>query len=191
MHIALFGGSFNPPHIGHVLNACYVLSAFDADELWVMPVFAHPFASKRNLWPFELRMELCREAFACLGSRVVVSDIEEKAPAGSKTVDLLEWLLPQRPGDTFSLVVGSDILKETHLWKRFDRIQELVRLIVVQRAGCEAPSLSGPVIPEVSSTGIRRLLAAGEDPKELLPLGVRQHLKRLREAGKMPPILAS
>ncbi len=47
MRIALFGGSFNPPHIGHVLNACYVLGAYPVDQLWLMPVYSHPFSSKR------------------------------------------------------------------------------------------------------------------------------------------------
>lgn len=176
MRVALFGGSFNPPHIGHVLNACYVLGAYPVDQLWLMPVYAHPFSSKRSLAPFEDRMEMCRRAFAPFGSRIQVTRIEEQAPAGSKTVDVLEWLLPRHPDDTFCLVVGSDILREKHLWKRFDRIEELAELIVVPRSGYPDPSLRGPVLPEVSSTQIRELLARGEDPGELLPEGVRRFL---------------
>lgn len=177
MRVALFGGSFNPPHIGHVLNACYVLGAYPVDELWLMPVFAHPFASKRRLAPFEDRLEMCRQAFAPFGGRIRVTRIEEEAPPGSKTVDVLEWLLPRHPGDRFSLVVGSDILREKHLWKRFDRIEELAELIVVPRAGYPDSSLKGPFMPEVSSTLIREMLSRGEDPGELLPEGVRRFLK--------------
>ena len=84
--------------------------------------------------------------------------------------------LPRHPDDTFCLVVGSDILREKHLWKRFDRIEELVELIVVPRSGYPDPSLRGPILPEVSSTQIRELLARGEDPGELLPEGVRRFL---------------
>lgn len=190
MNIALFGGSFNPPHIGHVLNACYVLGAFPVDQLWVMPVYLHPFAQKRGLLPFEDRLEMCRRAFSPFGNRIVVTRTEEEAPAGAKTVDLLEWLLPRHPSDHFSLVIGSDILGEKHLWKHFDRIEELVDLIVVPRAGYPAPSLKGPVIPEVSSTLVRGILERGGDPGELLPLGVRLFLQELSAGGRKNPFAA-
>ena len=184
MNIALFGGSFNPPHIGHVLNACYVLGAFPVDQVWVMPVYSHPFARKHQLLPFEDRMEMYSRAFSPFGSRILVTRTEAEALEGSKTVDLLEWLLPQHPSDNFSLVIGSDILAEKHLWKRFDRIEALVDLIVVPRAGYPDPSLRGLVIPEVSSTLIRGILAQGGDPGELLPLGVRKFLQEMSDQGR-------
>lgn len=175
--VALFGGSFNPPHLGHVLNACFVLSAFPVDQLWILPVYRHPFAEKQGLAPFEDRMEMCRRAFLPFGRRILVSSIESELPPGSKTVDMLEWLLPKYPEIQFSLVVGSDILREKHLWKRFDRIEEMVNLIVVPRTGFPDPSLVGPVMPEVSSTMVRRMMESGADPGALIPDGVRSFLQ--------------
>ncbi len=188
MRIALLGGSFNPPHIGHLLNACYVLGAHPVDAVWLMPVYRHAFG--KPLAPFEVRVELCERAIRPFGAHMAVTRVEAEAPAGSRTVDLLEWLLPHHPGVDFSLVIGSDILRECHLWKAFDRIEEMVQLIVVPRAGypiegairpgappphATAPA-SAPFLPEVSSSQIRDMLARGQDPGPLLPTGVREYL---------------
>ena len=175
MRIALLGGSFDPPHIGHVLNACYVLGAHPVDCVWLMPVFCHAF--DKRLAPFEVRVALCERAIAPFGARMQVTRVEAEAPAGSRTVDLLEWLLPRHPGDEFSLVIGSDILRERHQWKAFERIEAMVHLIVVPRAGYPDPLAVGPTLPEVSSTQVRALLGRGEDPGPLLPGGVRDYLR--------------
>ena len=181
MRIALLGGSFNPPHIGHLLNACYVLGAHPVDAVWLMPVYRHAF--DKQLAPFDVRIAMCERATRPFGERMAVTRIEAEAPEGSRTVDLLEWLLPQRPCDAFSLVIGSDILRERHQWKAFDRIEQLVQLIVVPRAGYPDPLAAGPLLPEVSSTQIRAMLARGEDPGPLLPTGVRNYLREHRIYG--------
>ena len=65
--IALFGGSFDPPHVGHLLAAAYVLATEPVDELWLVPVFEHPLG-KKPAAPFEHRVELC-ERLATLAAR--------------------------------------------------------------------------------------------------------------------------
>ena len=167
MDIALFGGSFDPPHVGHLLAAAYVLATEPVDELWMVPVFEHPFG-KRFRGPYEHRVQLCEAAVATLGlARAKVSRLEaELAARGGegRTVDLLEHLHETRPHDSFSLVIGSDLLAETAQWKRFDRVRELARLIVLERGGHLGQALpGGPVIIEVSSTLVRKLLAEGAD----------------------------
>ena len=174
MDIALFGGSFDPPHVGHLLAVAYVLATEPVDEVWLLPVFEHPFR-KRLVGSFAHRVLLCEAAIGSLGfARARVSRLEEElASSGGegRTVDLLEHLHRVRPGDRFALVLGSDLLAETPQWKRFDRIEELARLIVLERGGHQTGA-AAPVIPEVSSTQVRALLASGGDSAHLLPRGV-------------------
>jgi len=133
--IALFGGSFDPPHVGHLLAAAWVLATEPVDELWFVPVHEHPLGKKMAA-PFEHRVELCQLAIADLGlRRARVSRIEEDLGGEGRTVDLLEHLHQSRPGDRFALVLGTDLKFERSQWKRFERIEELARIIEVWRGG--------------------------------------------------------
>lgn len=182
MDIALFGGSFDPPHVGHLLAAAYVLATEPVDELWMVPVFEHPFG-KRFRGPYEHRVQLCEAAVATLGlARAKVSRLEaELAARGGegRTVDLLEHLQKTRPQDRFSLVIGSDLLAETAQWKRFDRVRELARLIVLERGGHQGHGeAGGPVIIEVSSTLVRGLLSEGKDARRYVARQVLDEIER-------------
>lgn len=186
MDVALFGGSFDPPHVGHLLAAAYVLATEPVDELWLVPVFEHPFGKKFR-GPYQHRVHLCEEALETLGlARAKVSRLEaELAALGGegRTVDLLEHLKLTRPQDRFSLVIGSDLLAETAQWKRFDRVRELARLIVLERGGHQAHAplsgdAAGPVIIEVSSTLVRALLAEGKDASRYLARRVLSEIER-------------
>jgi nicotinate-nucleotide adenylyltransferase len=171
MEIALFGGSFDPPHIGHLLMAAYVLATEPVDELWMLPVAEHPFR-KRLAGSFDHRVDLCRRALSSIGlPRASVSTIEAELGGEGRTVDLLEHLHARRPGDRFALVLGSDLVAERHAWKRFDRIEQLARVISIERKGHETSS-APPLLPEVSSTEVRRLLAEGLDASRLVPRDV-------------------
>ena len=164
--VALFGGSFNPPHVAHQLVALYVLETQQFDELWFVPVYTHVFG--KDLAPFEDRVAMCEIAIRPLGPRAHVCRAEEelaKAPgfAGSRTLDLIEHLIKQNPTSSFRLVVGTDILAETDKWHRWDAVVAAAPLIVVGRTGHTLPvgsSVSGLTMPEVSSTAIRAELAA-------------------------------
>jgi nicotinate-nucleotide adenylyltransferase len=177
MEIALFGGSFDPPHVGHLLAAQYVLATEPVDELWLVPVFRHPLTKKVRA-PFEHRVDLCAILAGLLGPRVRVSTLEATLPGEGRTVDLLEHLHAQRPADRFALVLGSDLAAERAQWKRFARIAELARVIELSRGGFAAAAKEGgppePIVmlPEVSSSQVRALLAAGGDVSKLVPRAV-------------------
>lgn len=164
--IALFGGSFNPPHVAHQLVALYVLETQPVDELWFVPVFAHVFGKPQA--PYDDRVAMCELAAAALGDRARVSRAEEelaRAPgfAGSRTLDLVEHLIAADPTRELRLVVGADILGETHRWHRWDAVVAAAPLIVIGRAGHPLPPGSvatGVTMPEISSTSIRAALAA-------------------------------
>ena len=174
--IALFGGSFDPPHVGHLLAAAYVLAVEPVDELWFVPVLEHPFA-KPLAAPWEHRVLLC-ERMAALLPRARVSRAEEESGQG-RTVDLLEWLHRKNPGTRWALVLGSDLDAERAQWKRFDRIEQLARIVRVRRAG-HGEGEEGVTIPEVSSTHVRALLQSGGDASRLVPRAV---LQAIRDAG--------
>jgi nicotinate-nucleotide adenylyltransferase len=163
--IAIFGGSFNPPHVAHQLVAQYALETQPIDELWFVPTFAHPFG--KDLASYEDRFAMCELAAAALGPRATVSRAEEWLAArpdfvASRTLDLIEDLQARYPGASFRLLVGTDILGETSKWYRWDDVVAKAPLIVVGRGGFTLPAGSaytGLSMPEVSATKVRELLA--------------------------------
>jgi nicotinate-nucleotide adenylyltransferase len=172
--IALFGGSFDPPHVGHLLAASYVLATEPIDELWLVPVERHPFA-KPVVGSYDHRVELCERLAAQL-PRTRVSRAEQESGQG-RTVDLLEWLQRKHPQTRWALVVGTDLDAEKPQWKRFDRVEQLARIITVRRGGYGEGRVA---IPEISSTQVRALLKAGGDASQLVP---RTVLQAIRDAG--------
>ena len=174
MRIALLGGSFNPPHVGHLMNAYYVLATREVDRVWLLPVFRHPFAKK--LAPFSDRMRMCELAAARFSGGVEVCRAEADAPGSGKTVETLEYLIGKYPEHRFSLVIGTDILPERSKWTSFDRIEQMAQIIVVPRAGFPAPEAKGPALPEVSSSEVRERIARGEDVSALLPREVAAYV---------------
>jgi nicotinate-nucleotide adenylyltransferase len=185
LRIALLGGSFNPPHVGHLMNAYYVLATHEVDRVWLMPVYKHPFA--KVLVPFEHRVRMCELAAARFAGGIEVTRIEEEAPLGSKTVDVLELLIARHPEHQFNLVIGTDILPERHMWKRFDRIEQLAPIIVVGRAGYPCPDVDAPALPEVSSTLVRERLAHGEDVSAYVPREVLAYVTEHQLYREAPP----
>lgn len=150
--VALFGGSFNPPHVGHVLAAVYVLATFPVDEVRVVPVYRHAFA--KDLAPFDERFELCERAFGWL-PRVTLSPVERELGGDSLTLRTLEHLTGREPHCDFRLIVGSDVLADLPKWHRFDRVEALAPLLVLGRVGYPDARAPAAVLPEVSSTAIR------------------------------------
>jgi nicotinate-nucleotide adenylyltransferase len=173
--VALFGGSFNPPHVSHVLAVSYVLSVYPIDGVMVVPVYQHPFA--KTLASFEQRLAMCELAMSWIPG-VEVSDIERELGRESRTLYTIEELLRREPKRRLRLVIGADVLADLDKWHRFDRIAELAPPIVLGRIGYDAPDAAGALLPEVSSTQIRDELAAGDDPDigGLLPRKVRDYI---------------
>jgi nicotinate-nucleotide adenylyltransferase len=163
--VALFGGSFNPPHVVHQLVALYVLETQPVDEVWFVPVYAHVFG--KELAPYVDRVAMCELAAAALGPRARVDRSEEtlaRQPgfAGSRTFDLIEHLRATHPGIELRLVIGTDILAETAKWHRWDDVVAAAPLIVIGRAGHlpAGSTATGVTMPAISSTAIRTELAA-------------------------------
>lgn len=157
--IAVFGGSFNPPHLAHVLAATVVLATHDIDTLLVVPTFQHPFS--KHLAPYDDRVHMSHLAMGWL-PRVEVSRVEEQLGGESLTLRTLEHLARQHPDWQLRLVLGADVLADAPKWHRFDEVMRLAPPIILGRAGVEAPGAPVPVLPELSSTEVRASIAAGE-----------------------------
>ncbi len=153
--LAIFGGSFDPPHLGHVLAVQYVLAVGAADRVIVVPVFQHAF--NKQLSPFDLRLKLARLAF-CDDERVRVSRIERELPSPNFTLNTVRALKRSFPGEQLRLVVGADVLHDVDKWHHFEELTAEAPLLVLGRAGVEHPDAPRVFLPEVSSTQVRALL---------------------------------
>ncbi len=176
--IGILGGSFDPPHCGHVLLASYALSAAPIDGLLVIPTFAHAFSKRSS--PFEDRLAMCAAAFAVLDpGRIVVSDLERALPTPSYTYRTLEALAERHPDATFQLIVGSDLVGELERWTNVDRVRELASFCLVGRKGHRAdqePTL--PLeLPELSSTSLREARRAGGSIRGRVPSAVADYVE--------------
>ncbi len=172
--VAVFGGSFNPPHVAHVLAAAYVLSTQPVDHLIVVPAFTHPFG--KALVSYEHRTTMCSLAFADL-HRVAVSDIERTMAGESRTLFMLRALRDRHPDWAMRLVVGSDILVESPKWFAWDDVVALAPPIVLGRIGFEVPGAPIPVLPRVASRDVRAAIARGDPPADLLPTHVLEYVR--------------
>jgi nicotinate-nucleotide adenylyltransferase len=171
--LGVLGGSFDPPHIAHVSLALVGLSLGRLTRVIVAPTFIHAFG--KQLAPFEQRLAMCQLAFADL-AHVEVSAIEQELGGVSRTLRLVQALAAREPGVQLRLLVGSDILDERARWQDFERIVALAPPLVAARighpqVGCDV----GPVLPEVSSSALRKALARG-DATPLVPWRVRQYI---------------
>ena len=177
--VALLGGSFNPPHVAHVMAAWWVLVTEDVDEVWLLPTYRHAFG--KELAPFVERVRMCRLAVKGL-SRVKVSTVEKdlaRDPHVGRTVRVLEHLRAHHPRTRFALVVGTDILRDVAKWYRWADIQKLADVIVVGREGYPTGARPGaPLLPRISSTEVRERLAHGDDVRGLVGKAVEEYAEK-------------
>ena len=176
MKVAVFGGSFNPPHVGHVLACALVLAVKDVDRVLVVPTYKHPFA--KSLAPYDDRVLMCQMAMGFMRG-LEVSRVEEDLGGESKTLRTLEHLAALHPDWGLRLLIGADILAETRKWFGFDAIVRLAPPLVLARAGFDTPGAGPPLLPEVSSTKVRASLARGawDEVDQVVPREVVAHIR--------------
>ena len=179
--LAIFGGAFDPPHVGHVLAVHYVLLTSPARRVFVVPCGdRHPFG--KRLEPFADRQAMCRLAFEHLGESVEVLDIEGRREGPSYTVDTVRELQALHPNAHIELVVGSDTLEDLDAWHEIDALREMAAFRVLPRL--EDRRLPDGVdeevlfcLPRVSSTTVRELLETNADAHSRVPACVLDYIR--------------
>lgn len=159
LRIAVFGGSFNPVHNGHVAICQHVAARDLADQILVIPCFEHPFG--KPLVAYEHRLRMCELALAPL-PRVEVSTIERELGGVSYTARTVRALQSQHAAARYSLIVGSDIGEELASWRDADWLLTHVDCITLPR-GANSP------IPDVSASEIRQHIQQGKDVQRMVP----------------------
>ncbi|HET9949726.1 MAG TPA: nicotinate-nucleotide adenylyltransferase [Longimicrobiales bacterium] len=187
--IGLFGGTFDPPHRGHVVVASDVADALDLDCLLWIPARRSPHKPPGSGSPPEVRLEMVRAA-AEGDPRFRVETLELERDEPSYTVDTVRELRARYPDAELFLVLGADQLRAFPSWREPERIVEDVRLAVMDRGGDSAREVARGVpggdravfVPvrrvDVSSTAVRARVREGRDISALVPERVREIIAR-------------
>src|SRR5947209_3226451 len=141
MRVGVFGGTFDPIHLGHLILAEQCREQAELDQVLFMPAALPPHKQQQPLTPFAQRAEML--ALAISGHPPFrVEELEKDRPGPSYTVDTLNELHAHRPGDELFFMIGSDSLSELASWYQPKRVLELATLLVVARGNW--PTLSEP-----------------------------------------------
>jgi len=177
----VFGGTFDPPHIGHVVTALRVLEALELDEVLVV-VANDPWqkSGERHITPAAVRLELVRAAVADVAG-LTASSVEIDRGGSSYTVDTLEALRTADPHVELFLILGADAAARIPTWHRAGDLAALCTIVVVDRPGATVFAAADvstvhvevPLL-EVSSTDLRARIAAGRSILFLVPDAVAE-----------------
>jgi nicotinate-nucleotide adenylyltransferase len=192
VRLGLLGGTFNPPHIGHLVCASLAIEALELDRVLLVPVNEPPHKAPDADPGVEHRIELCRLAVAG-DERLGVSLVDAEVPGPSFTVDTLSRLHDRCPGDHLTFIVGGDMALSLPTWREPAAILELSELGVAEREGVRRADIAERLselgtenvrffdMPriDVSSSLIRRLVAAGRPIRYLVPDPVAGYIERV------------
>ncbi len=185
--LGVFGGTFDPPHIGHVSLARELQESGALDEILWIPVRLPPHKPANPLTSPEHRMEMARAATEGCAHQSV-SDIEISREGPSYSIDTLRALRLECPEATLVLIMGSDQFAELAEWREADEVVRLAHVCVWARDGVQLtavlPALnvewSAADVPpvEVSSTEVRERVREGRPYRHLVPVGVADIIER-------------
>ena len=186
--LGVFGGTFDPVHNGHLAAAVNARRALGLDRVLVVPARDPWQKQDRALAPAEDRLAMLRAAMVDVDG-LEVSRLELDRAGPTYTADTLEELHDQDPAPDLFLIVGADAAADLSTWDRSDVLRELATIVIVSRADIDEPRSPGPGwrvehvrMPAlaISSTDLRRRVAAGEPLDGLMPSAA---IRCLRERG--------
>ena len=183
--IGIFGGTFDPPHKGHIEIAEQAKKQLALDRVYFIPAFIPPHKLQHSSTTARHRWNMMKLA---IGARTElrVSSIELRRRGISYTVDTLKAFKKRFPKATFVLIIGADNMLQFQSWKSPYTILRLASLAVYKRKGFHLPSnnstlhftiLKGPIL-RISSTEIRKRIEGGDPVRPLVPQSVSQYIKR-------------
>jgi nicotinate-nucleotide adenylyltransferase len=185
--IGVFGGTFDPVHIGHLVAATWAREEFDLDRV-LFVVAGEPWqkVGSRDVTPAEARFRVVSAAVEGVDG-LEASRLELDRPGPSYTADTVNELLAVEPGGALYLVVGADVAAELDSWQRVDEIRDVVTLVVVDRGGvASGPDPAGwkverlriPAL-DISSSELRQRFAEGRTVQFLVPEAAIRCIRRL------------
>src|SRR4051812_16961434 len=181
--VGILGGTFNPPHLGHLICAQEALVQLELDVVALMPVSSPPHKVLEDDPGPGHRLELCRRAVAG-DPRLEVSDVEGARGGPAFTIDTLAQLHEQRPGSELTWIAGGDMAASLPAWREPERVLALARFAVAEREGAARAEIErlvaglggSPAVVfldmprvDISSSLIRRRVAAGLPIRYLVP----------------------
>ncbi len=190
MRLGLYGGTFDPIHLGHLILAEQCREACGLDRVWLI-VAGSPPHKPGGRTPVGHRLEMVRIAIAG-HSAFAASDIEAKRPGPHYSVETLETIRRDHPDDELFFLIGADSLADLPTWREPERIARLATIVVVNRPGIEeadparlpdfgpdAQPLAWVSIPPVgiASSDLRRRLAEGRSVRYMVPRGVEAYIE--------------
>ena len=191
MRVGILGGTFNPPHLGHLVCAQEAYLQLELERVVLMPVHAPPHKPLDEEPGVEHRVEMCRLAIDDDSERFAVSDLEARRAGPSYTVDTLEALHGRDPESEFFLIVGADIALGFPSWREPERVLSIATLAVARRPGTARSAVEQALagvsggerarffdMPEIgiSSTMLRERARIGEPTRYLVPDSVRAYI---------------
>lgn len=185
--VGILGGTFDPPHLGHLIIAEEVYQNLNLDEIWFIPSNQPPHKANANA-DNQDRLEMVKAAVAG-NDHFSINDIELRRNGKSYTHETISQLKQRHPDISFYFIIGGDMVEYLPKWHAIDKLVELVQFVGVKRSGYPLISpypikeVEIPVI-EISSTMIRERLGQGQEIKYLAPDAVIEYIKehRLYEA---------
>ena len=189
LRIGLFGGTFDPPHRGHIAVAADVADALDLDQLLWIPAGQPPHKPSVSTAPLVLRLEMTNAVIG-VDSRFKMSRIEAERIGPSYTVETACALKDRCSEAKLFLIIGTDQFRQLHLWKDPERLLSLVELVVMDRGGQQGaehvPNVPGAenahFVPvrkiDISSTDVRVAVNDGQNVSTLIPAAVEEIILR-------------
>lgn len=187
--IGLFGGTFDPIHIGHLIVAESVLNELSLDNIYFIPAHKHALKPNKKITSPEIRLELLKTALKDF-SYFTISDIELKSNNVSFTIDTLKNFKVYEKLSNVELyyIIGFDNLSELHLWKDYEKIMEMAQFVVLTRQGSYDEHLINKyknriIIPkspqiDISSTLIRHRILENKTWKSMVTPAVHEYIIR-------------
>lgn len=181
--IGLLGGTFDPPHNGHLIIANEVLTQCQLNEIWFIPAYVPPHKQKMNVTKLEHRVNMVKLAIESHPSfRLSTIEIKRKGP--SYTYDTIKSLKVKYPDVLFYFIIGTDMVQDLPNWKKIDELIKMTTFIGVDRPGFSFKSKYAHVIEtveapliDISSTFLRQRFQNKQSTRYYLPDNVRQYIK--------------
>ncbi len=181
MKVGVFGGSFDPVHLGHLVAAEHAAGRLGLDQVRFVPAGQHPFKTEHHTTP-EHRLAMVDLAIRDHpGFRLDPREARRSGP--SYTVDTVRELHAESPGDTLFLLIGADAAKELPAWRDVEGIAAVAAIVLLTRPGAAAPAhglvtrvVEVPGI-DVSATAIREAVRCGASIRYLVPRAVEDYIR--------------